>query len=215
MADDEKRKRFVCLVSTGIDSPVAAYLMSRYADIILVHAYNYPFVDEIDKEVFLKIAERLHKVTKRVSKLYVVPHGITLSEIKKRVRESLTCVMCKRFMLRYGKEIAGKENADAIVTGDSLGQVASQTLDNIFVEQYELRFPVIRPLIGFDKDEIVRIAKEIGTYDISIEKNISCKAAPRKPATRAKIENVLEEEKRLDVDRILEEVMSKVEIIQL
>ena len=215
MADNEKRKRLVCLVSTGIDSPVAAYLMGRCADIILVHAYNYPFVDEVDKKIFLKIAERLHKVTGRTSKLYVIPHGITLSEIKKRVRENLTCVMCKRFMLRYGKEIAEKENADAIVTGDSLGQVASQTLDNMFVEQYELRFPVVRPLIGFDKDEIVRIAKEIGTYDIPTERNISCKATPKKPATRAKIENVLEEEEKLDVERILKEVMSKVEIIKL
>ena len=215
MIGDKEKRKFVCLLSTGIDSPVSAYLMGRYADIILVHAYNYPFIESIDKEIALKIARRLHNLNKNISKLYIIPHGEILREIKRKVKEGLTCVMCKRFMLKYGREIAKMEGAEAIITGDSLGQVASQTLDNIFVEQYGLRFPVLRPLIGFDKDEVVKIAKKIGTYDISIEENLQCKATPRRPTTRAKVEMILNIEKELNAKVLLEKAVSKAEIVSL
>lgn len=207
--------KYVCLVSTGIDSPVAAYIISRYGEVVLTHASNHPFVDRDTVPIFEKIARKLDEVTGKVSRLYILPHGIALSKIRDKTERKFTCVLCKRMMLRYGKAIAEREGGGAIVTGDSLGQVASQTLNNLFVEQYNLNFPVIRPLIGMDKNEIVSIAREIGTYSISAEGNVVCKAVPRKPSTRADLEKVLEEEKKIDADNLLEKVLKTARIKDL
>ncbi|HHF59043.1 MAG TPA: hypothetical protein ENL44_02455 [Thermoplasmatales archaeon] len=207
--------KFICLISTGIDSPVATYLMSRYGDAILVHSSNYPFVSRDTSQIAEMIARRLREVTRKAMRLYILPHGIALSEIKKSCEERLTCVLCKRMMLRYGRYIAEMEKGDAIVTGESLGQVASQTLNNIFVEQYNLKFPVIRPLIGMDKEEIIRIAREIGTYDLSMEGNITCEAVPRKPATRANLSKVLEEEKKLSVKSLIRRIIDEAKVLDL
>ncbi len=207
--------KFICLISTGIDSPVAAYLMSRYGDTVLVHSSNYPFVSRDTSQIAEMIARKLGEVTGKAMRLYILPHGIALSEIKKRCEEKLTCVLCKRLMLRYGRCIAEMEKGDAIVTGESLGQVASQTLNNIFVEQYNLGFPVIRPLIGMDKEEIIGIAREIGTYNLSMEGNITCEAIPRKPATRANLSKVLEEEKKLSVESLIERILDEAKVLDL
>jgi len=207
--------KFICLMSAGIDSPVASYLISKYGEIVLVHADNYPFIGKDDKDILLELAERLRYVTEKKIRVYILPHGITLSDITEKVRRNLICVMCKRFLLRYGAEIARREGADAIVTGDSLGQVASQTLDNLFVEQYGLKFPVLRPLIGFDKEDIVKIAKGIGTYEISIKSKTTCRAVPKKVATRANLDVVLDYEKRLDIAGITKKVINGIERLDL
>ena len=215
LEEKPKDRKFVCLVSTGIDSPVSAYIMSRYGELILVHSYNYPFVDELDREVFLDLAKEIQRITRKVSRIYILPHGLALKEIKEKVRDRYRCVICKRIMLRYGKRIAKVEGADAVVTGDSLGQVASQTLENLFVEQANLRFPVIRPLIGLDKEEIIGIAKEIGTFSISTRFNLPCKAVSSRPSTRSDRDKVLEEERKIDVERLVERIMKEAEIIDL
>ena len=150
----------VSLVSSGIDSPVATFLMSKKADeIILVHADTKPFSDEEENKNFLKLANHLKKICKCSIRVIMVSHGKSLSEFIKNSDNKFTCVFCKRMMLRYAEKIANRYSCEAIVMGDSLGQVASQTLQNIKTIEESVNFPVFRPLIGFDKEDVVKIAK--------------------------------------------------------
>ena len=107
-------------------------------------------------------------------------------------------------LLRYAEKIAMNEKAEAIIMGDSLGQVASQTLQNIRVIEQVTELPILRPLIGFDKEDIVRIAKKIGIYKLSILPSDNCNAVPYKPATRAKLEIIIDEEKKIDINELVE-----------
>lgn len=203
--------KFVALVSSGIDSPVATYLLSKKAEeIILVHADNRPFTDDREIENFIILAKHLKKNLSSSLKAYVVPHGSTLNAYKQNCNSRFTCVICKRMMVRYAEKIAEKEHADAIVMGDSLGQVASQTLQNIRVVEQAVKIPILRPLIGLDKEDVVKIAKEIGTYDLSILPSGGCSAVPTKPATRAKLEQILKEEKRIAVDNFVQKAIHDV-----
>ena len=118
-------------------------------------------------------------------------------------------------MLRYAEKIAQKEQADAIIMGDSLGQVASQTLQNIQTIEQVIDLPVLRPLIGMDKQEIINIAKEIGTYNISIQKKDPCSAVPKKPATMAKSEKITDEENKIDIKKLLKLAVENAEIIKI
>ena len=148
--------KFVSLVSSGIDSPVATYLFSKKAEeLILVHADNRPFTDEKELENFIKLAKHLKKHISCKMKAYTLQHGSTLLSYKKRCEDRFTCIFCKRMLLRYAEKIAEKEQADAIIMGDSLGQVASQTLQNIRVIEQAVSIPILRPLIGLDKENII------------------------------------------------------------
>ena len=147
-------------------------------------------------------------------KTYVVPHGNSLNLYRKNCDIKFTCIFCKRMLLRYAEKIAEKEGADAIVMGDSLGQVASQTLQNILVIDNAVNIPVFRPLIGLDKEDVVRIAREIGTYDLSILPSDGCNAVPNKPATSAKLDKIIKEEKKIDIVKLNDEAVNeKQEII--
>jgi len=200
--------KFVSLVSSGIESPVATYLLSKKADeIILIHADCRPFTDDREIKNFIKIAKFFKKHIARSMKSYIVPHGQSLTEFKQKCNNRFTCVFCKRMMLRYAEKIAEKEDADAIIMGDSLGQVASQTLQNISTIEQAIKTVVLRPLIGLDKEDVIKIAKEIGTYDLSILPSAGCNAVPYKPATKARLEIVLEEESRLNVDKLIKEAV--------
>jgi len=153
--------RLVSLLSSGIDSPVATYLISKKADeMILIYADIQPFTDEREIKKFLSITKYLEKIIDCKIKVYVIPHGENLSIFKQKCNDRFTCVFCKRMLLRYAEIIANKENADVIVIGDNLGQVASQTLHNIKVIDQVVSKPILRPLIGFDKNEIINIAKK-------------------------------------------------------
>lgn len=208
--------KLVSLVSSGIDSPVATYLLSRKTeDIVLVHADIKPFTDNREIKNFILIAKHLKKQISGDVKAYIVPHGKTLTCYKQHCKNRFTCVFCKRMLVRYAEKIAEKEHAEAIVMGDSLGQVASQTLQNIRVVENAVTIPVLRPLIGFDKEDIIQIAKNIGTYDLSISPSDSCSAVPTKPATRAKLDQILEEEKKIDVDKLVKQAVDKAELISL
>jgi thiamine biosynthesis protein ThiI len=112
-------------------------------------------------------------------------------------------------LLRYAEKIAEKHDGDAIIMGDSLGQVASQTLQNIKVIDQAVSIPILRPLIGLDKEDVVKISKDIGTYDLSILPSSACSAVPNKPATQAKLETILDEEKKIDVDKLIIEAIKK------
>ena len=208
--------KFVSLISSGIDSPVATYLLSKKADeIILLHSDNRPFTDDKEIENFIKITKRLKEISNCKIKAYVVSHGKTLKEFKINCNNKFTCVFCKRMLLRYAEMILNNENADAIIMGDSLGQVASQTLQNINVISSSINAPILRPLIGFDKEEVVNIAKEIGTYDLSILPSKECEAVPNKPSTKADIQKILEEEKKLDLKNLVDDAIQNLIKIKL
>lgn len=195
--------RGVLLLSGGIDSPVAGYLMGRQGlELILVHFDNRPFTSdaEVDKakSLMMKLDEALGTTTKKV----LVPHGRTQAELAKNCRRNMECVLCRRMMLRVAEGLASKYSASAIVTGESLGQVASQTLANLYVEERATKLPILRPLIGFDKVEIERIAKRIGTYEISIRPGLCCTIAPKKPSTYSRLAQAAEEEIKVDIEAL-------------
>ena len=162
--------KLVSLISGGIDSPVASYIMARRgADVILLHMDNGEFSDGRDLEKIRLIAKRLGEVTGKEFPVYMADHGSSQREIMDKCQHSYQCVMCKRTMQRVAKRFAQANGCSGIIMGDSLGQVASQTLRNIRAEGRELDFPIVRPLIGMDKTEIIDIAREIGTYDLSLD----------------------------------------------
>jgi len=206
--------KFVSLISSGIDSPVATYLLSKKTEnMLLVHGDDRPFTDDRELENFISIARHLKKKISGSVKAFIVPHGNALSSYKKNCANRFTCVFCKRMLVRYAEKIAERENAAAIIMGDSLGQVASQTLQNLRVVEQAVSLPILRPLIGLDKEDVIRIAKNIGTYDISILPSDGCTAVPSKPATRARLEDVLTEEKKIDVNKIVDQAIKNAELI--
>lgn len=178
--------KLVALLSGGIDSPVAAYKMAMAgAEVVLLHMDNSPYSDDRSRENVRDLAKRLSEVTGTEMPLYFAPHGPTQEAIHEACDRNYQCVMCKRAMQRTAKEFAKNIGAVGVIMGDSLGQVASQTLKNLVAETHDLDFPLIRPLIGLDKLEIVDIAKEIGTFDISIRPATDCTIVPRKAVTEA------------------------------
>ena len=196
--------RLLSLISGGIDSPVASYMMAHVgADVTLLHMDNGQFGDPKDLEKVVSIAKQLEKATGKEFPVYVADHEPNQAAIKKSCDANYQCVMCKRFMHHVAKRFALQNGFDGIIMGDSLGQVASQTLRNIKAEQTELAFPIIRPLIGLDKIEIIDTAKKIGTYDISIIQTKGCAAVPIKPVTEATPEKVKELQGRLDVEGLV------------
>jgi len=206
--------KFVSLISSGIDSPVATYLLSKKADeIILLHGDILPFTDQREIENFTVLVDHLKKIIPCFIKTYVIPHGESLNTFKQNCDNRYTCVFCKRILLRYAERIAKNEGADAIIMGDSLGQVASQTLQNIRAIDDAIDIPILRPLIGLDKEDVVRIAKKIGTYDISILPSAECNAVPKKPATRAKLERILKEENKINVDKLVKKAVERSQIL--
>jgi thiamine biosynthesis protein ThiI len=208
--------KFVSLVSSGIDSPVATYLLSKKTEeLIMIHADNRPFTDDREIQNFIKLAKHLKKNIPSNVKAYKVPHGETLSTYKQEAEHRFTCVFCKRMLVRYAEEIAKKEKADAIIMGDSLGQVASQTLQNIRVVDQATTIPILRPLIGFDKEDVVKIAKDIGTYDLSIQPSDSCSAVPNKPSTMAKLDQILFEESKINVNKLVNQSIKNAKLIDI
>ena len=196
--------KFVTLLSGGIDSPVAAYLMANVgADVILLHMDNGEYGDPKEIDKVKKIAARLSEITGKELPLFIAAHGPNQEAIKKNCEYSYQCVMCKRVMQNVAKRFAQMNGCDGIIMGDSLGQVASQTLRYIKAEQCDVDFPIVRPLIGLDKEEIINIAKRIGTFDISIIQTGGCKVVPMKPVTEATIDKVLANEAKLDFEKLV------------
>ena len=208
--------KFVSLISSGIDSPVATFLLAKSAEkIILVHGDIRPFIDDREIENFKKLVKHLRKVVPGKIKVYLTPHGTSLYEFIQNCNNRYTCIFCKRMLLKYAEEIAEKEHADAIIMGDSLGQVASQTLQNIKTIEQAVKIPIFRPLIGLDKEDVVKIAKEIGTYNLSILPSDECNAVPNRPVTKAKLEKILIEESKLDTENLIKQAIVKSQIITI
>ena len=196
--------KLVALISGGFDSPVASYIMAkRGADVILLHMDNGIYSGKKEIEKVKKLAARLREVTGKEFPLYILDHEANQTLIKQRCDNSYQCVMCKRTMQFVAREFAKKHGCSGIIMGDSLGQVASQTLRNIRAEGSGLDFPIVRPLIGMDKTEIIDIAREIKTYDISAVQSGGCGVVPQKPVTEATIDKVRELQSKLDYDKMI------------
>jgi thiamine biosynthesis protein ThiI len=208
--------KMISLLSSGIDSPVATFLISKNLDeLILVHADIMPFSNSNEKYKFIQLVKYLSKKINCHVKLVILDHGCNLLEYKKNCDNKFTCIFCKRMLLRYAEKIAELYGAEAIVTGDNLGQVASQTLQNIRTIEAAVKIPILRPLIGFDKEEIIKIAKEIGTYEFSIKPSGGCSAVPKKPSTMAKIDKILSEEKKINIKKLVSMSVNNLELVSL
>jgi thiamine biosynthesis protein ThiI len=205
----------VGLLSSGIDSPVACYSISHCVDsFILMHADNRPFTDKRESTNTIRIAKKIDEIVHSSVTLYLVSHGIMLDYLLNTTPKRYRCVLCKRMMVRYADKICEKVSADAIVMGDSLGQVASQTLQNIRVVNEVATYPVLRPLIGFDKEEIIATAKKIDMFNLSILPSASCTAVPKKPATSAKIDRIREIEQSLSFGNLVDELIDNITIVK-
>ena len=197
--------RVAALISGGFDSPVAAYrMMQRGCRIIFVHFHSVPYQDKTSQEKVRQLVQLLtrHQFT---SRLYMVPFGEIQRQIVAAVARPLRVVLYRRMMLRIAEAIARQEKAKALITGESLGQVASQTLDNMAVIQQAARLPILRPLVGMDKQEIIDQARRIGTFEVSSVPDQDCCQlfVPKHPATKARFIDVEEDETKLDVKDLL------------
>jgi thiamine biosynthesis protein ThiI len=212
------RSKAVCLVSGGIDSPVAAWLAIRKGcEPIFIYYDNYPFSDETTKQRALDTIKKLADyLTGRQAKTYIVPHGGDLTDILKNCPRRLTCILCRRMMYRVAEKIAKKEKADAIVTGEIIGEHASQTLRNLRVENTIMKdVCVLRPLIGFSKVEVEHLARKIGTFEVSTRPGLCCSAPPPQPRTRAKLEEIEKAEEKLDIENMVKRDLKSAEILRL
>ncbi len=183
----------VALVSGGIDSPVAAYLMmKRGCRIIPLYVGLEGYLDGTNLARTKATVEALRRYQPDIELMVVEDAYLVRARqaLDERGQERYTCLLCKRRMYRIAAEIAGREGAKGFVTGESMGQVASQTLDNLAVLTDAATIPVYRPLIGFDKEDVVRLARGIGTFDASITPACGCGAVPARPATAATIETI-------------------------
>ncbi|MGZ7095506.1 MAG: tRNA uracil 4-sulfurtransferase ThiI [Methanobacterium sp.] len=204
--------KVISLVSGGIDSPVASFLMmKRGCEVIVLHFNNYPYTGGSNDKV-MKIIEKLEEYSPSKLKYYEVNYGDYLKSCIEDAPIRLTCVLCKSGMYRIAEGIAKKEDALAIVDGSSLGQVASQTLPNLLATRYLTKIPVLSPLIGLDKVEIENIGKKIGTFNISILPAPGCTAVPKHPETNANLEKFLEALDEMEFEEKVEDIISNVKL---
>ncbi len=201
--------RVVIMISSGLDSPVAAYeIIRRGAVPVFVHFDNSPYSDRSNVNVAIEQVRHLCRFIHGVEvKMYIVPHGDDLTEVLRHAPRRMTCVFCRRNMYRLAAEVARRENAEAIVTGEIIGEQASQTTRNLLVETSAISDPpVIRPCIGYDKVEIERMAREIGTYRFASEAASCCVLPPKYPTIHAPIEEIAPAEEKMDLLWIRAEV---------
>lgn len=195
------------LLSGGIDSPVAGYMMAkRGLSVDCLYFESFPYTSEMAREKVASLAKKMSEYCGRIRF-----HVISLTHIQEEIRDKCTedymTLLLRRFMMRLAEKLARDENCGALITGESLGQVASQTLAALRVTDITVEMPVFRPCIGMDKDEIVTVARKIGTFDISSLPYEDCCTVftPKHPKTQPNIEGVLAEEAKLDIDQLINE----------
>ncbi|MCW4034197.1 MAG: tRNA 4-thiouridine(8) synthase ThiI [Candidatus Bathyarchaeota archaeon] len=209
--------KLVGLFSGGIDSAVGFWLvMKRGSPVVFVYFDNTPYTDETTTQRALDVAKVLFGwAIGYPKKVYIVQHGENMKQIMETNRK-YTCLLCKRMMYRVAERIAEEVHAEGIVTGEAIGEQASQTLTNLRVlDAAALSYPVHRPLLGFDKSETVAIARKIGTYKVSSKTAGGCTAVPYSPSTKAKMEDVLRAEEKLDIDKMVDRSMESIKIVEL
>ena len=203
------------LLSGGIDSPVATWMVAkRGMDIECIHFHTYPFTSERSREKVLDLARTLSRYCGPIK-----VHCCNILEIEKEITEKLnreeTTIHSRRFMMMITQRLAEQRNCQAIVTGESIGQVASQTIYGLTCTNAVCSLPVFRPLIAMDKSDIIDIAQEIGTYDISIVPEEDCCSvfAPKKPITKPKLDRIEKSEEKLDIEALIEGAMATIETV--
>ncbi|MBN1585688.1 tRNA 4-thiouridine(8) synthase ThiI [Candidatus Uhrbacteria bacterium] len=208
--------RLVSLLSGGIDSPVAAWkMMRRGCRNVFVHCHSYPYVGQESVDKVKRLAEILNRWQGK-SRLYLLPFADIQREIVARCHEANRVVLYRRMMLRLAEAVAEKEGALGLVTGDSVGQVASQTVENIRAVSAAVALPIYRPLCGDDKDEITAAAARIGTYGLSIEPHDDCCSlfTPDHPVTKSRIAQLDVDEARYDFAPMLQKAMDEAEVVE-
>ncbi|TZE81937.1 tRNA uracil 4-sulfurtransferase ThiI [Calorimonas adulescens] len=206
----------VSLLSGGIDSPVSSWMMmKRGIEIIPVHFYSFPFTSERSKQKVIDITKELSRYSSDGIKLYIAFFTNIQKSIYENCPENYIVTIMRRMMMRIASRIAEKENAIGIITGENVGQVASQTLESMYVTNSVASMPVYRPVIGMDKQDIIKISHDIGTYDISIRPYEDCCTVfvPKHPVIKPSLERVNEIEKDLDIDGLVEESIERAETL--
>ncbi|MBR7081944.1 MAG: tRNA 4-thiouridine(8) synthase ThiI [Oscillospiraceae bacterium] len=209
--------KVVSLLSGGIDSPVSTYMAAkRGVGIIPVHFFSFPYTSEMAKQKVVELSRLLGDYCGRM-KLEIVPFTHIQEEIRDKCPEEYSTVIMRRFMMRISEKIALSNGCKAIVTGENLGQVASQTMEAMGVTEECISLPVIRPVVCMDKSEIIAVARKIGTFETSILPYEDCCTVftPRHPRTRPRLDEVLEAERALDTDALVEEAFAGIERIDV
>ena len=210
--------RVICLLSGDIDSAVAGWLvMKRGCPLVPLYFDCGPYSEEIAGKRAMKTAEALLDwAVGFPHRLYKVHYGHVLENIVKTCPRPLTCLLCKRMKYRVAEQIAELRHAEGIVTGETIGAQTSQTIQNLRVlDDAAKRFPIHRPLLGFDKAGTERMARRIGTYKISARSVQGCKAIAHKPSTKAKLEEIIEVEAELNISKMIERCIEELEVVDL
>lgn len=205
------------LLSGGIDSPVAGYMIAkRGVSLTAIHYHSFPYTSDRSKQKVIDLARHLTRYSGPF-RLHIVPFTEIQQELYEKCPDSQLTVLMRRFMMKIAEQIAIKEGAKALITGESIGQVASQTIEALGVTNDAVSLPVFRPLIGLDKVEIMDIAQEIGSYETSILPYEDCCTifTPKHPVTHPKLERIKASEKLVDGDRLIAEAVSNTELIRL
>ncbi len=205
------------MLSGGIDSPVAGYMgLKRGVKLTPIYFHSFPFTSDRAKEKVIELAEVLAKYQNEID-LHVVNFTEILKEINEKCPEKLITLIMRRLMIKVSEKIMENQNGKAIITGESIGQVASQTLEALKVTNNVPKLPILRPLLGLNKVQIVNLAKKIGTYDISIQPYEDCCTVfvPDSPETRPTIQQIKEGEENLNIDDMIEKAVKEVEVINI
>jgi thiamine biosynthesis protein ThiI len=205
------------MLSGGIDSPVAAYMsMKRGVEIEAVHFFSPPFTSERSKEKVIDLAKKLAEISGSIN-LHIVPFTDIQQAVREQIPENYSMTTTRRFMLRITDEIRKKQEGLAIITGENLGQVASQTLESMYAINEVTNTPLLRPLLTMDKNDIIKIAKEIDTYDISIRPFEDCCTifVPASPKTKPRREKVQHYESFFDFEPLIEEAVQETETLKI
>ena len=209
--------KVACLLSGGIDSPVAAFrMMKRGCTAIFVHFHGRPYVSRASEEKVRELAALLTRYQFQ-SRLYLVPFGDIQRQIVLGAPAAFRIVLYRRMMIRIAEELAKRERCWSLVTGDSLGQVASQTAENLSVVEEAAGLPILRPLIGMDKIEITQQAQRIGTFEISIEPDQDCCSlfVPPHPSTRTDLDHIRKIERGFDLISLVKQGLDHVDLVEL
>ncbi|MHA1338649.1 MAG: 7-cyano-7-deazaguanine synthase [Promethearchaeota archaeon] len=209
--------KFVSLLSGGLDSPVATYIMMKKGFDCIAINFN-PTIDpqNLNKKKIIQIAEKLKELTKKNITVYFINNRDILTIFKNSMKRKLTCILCKRFMLRIAETLAIRENAFFIVNGDILGEQASQTLDNLVqIQKVITEIPVIRPLIGYEKLEVIKLSQKLGLYPLSILQAPPCDFNPKYPETHAKSSEIEQTEQNIDFKAWIKAILESAEKIEI